>query len=66
MFDECYEAEEEESPPSEKIHWEDESSTSSDPSVPKLRPNDKGTASYEMACLYAPQGVDLGGGGSPS
>ena len=23
-------------------------------------------ASYEMADLYAPQGVDLGGGGSPS
>ena len=31
------------------------------------RLNDKrGTALYEMADLYAPQGVDLGGGGSPS
>ena len=29
-------------------------------------PNDRGIASYEMAGLYAPQGVDLGGGGSPS
>ena len=26
----------------------------------------EGTASHEMADLYAPQGVDLGGGGSPS
>ena len=26
----------------------------------------EGIASYEMAGLYAPQGVDLGGGGSPS
>ena len=26
----------------------------------------KGTALYEMADLYAPQGSDLGGGGSPS
>ena len=25
------------------------------------RSNDRGTASYEMANLYAPQGVDLGG-----
>ena len=24
------------------------------------RPNERGTASYEMADLYAPQGVDLG------
>ena len=28
-------------------------------------PNDRGIASYEMAALYAPQGVDVGGGGSP-
>ena len=26
----------------------------------------RGTALYEMVGLYAPQGVDLGGGGSPS
>ena len=25
----------------------------------------RGIASYEMADLYAPQGVDMGGGGSP-
>ena len=29
------------------------------------RPNEGGTAFYEMADLYAPQGVDLGGGDSP-
>ena len=28
-------------------------------------PNDRGTASYEMASLYAPQGVDLGGVAPP-
>ena len=30
------------------------------------RLNERGIASYEMADLYAPQGVDLGGGGFPS
>ena len=35
-FDECSEAEEEEDPPSKKIHLEDGPSTSSDPLDPKL------------------------------
>ena len=28
-------------------------------------PSERGTASHETVDLYAPQGVDLGGGGSP-
>ena len=36
LFDELPEFEEEEGPPSKKIHMEDEPSTSSDPSDPKL------------------------------
>ena len=36
LFDEIPEVEEEEGPPSKKIHLEDEPSTSSDPSDPKL------------------------------
>ena len=35
-------------------------------SAANKRPNERGTALHEMAGLYAPQGVDLGGGGSPS
>ena len=36
LFDKCPEAKEEEGPPSKKIHLEDEPSTISDPSDPKL------------------------------
>ena len=32
----------------------------------KAEKDKKGTASYEMADMYVPQEVDLGGGGSPS